>query len=50
MGEKQFTEIDFENPSALFVIEDMLKGLIGGLFLFNPYFNTVLILLHHKIH
>jgi len=40
MSEREYKEINFENPSKLFVIEDMLKGLIGGPFLFNPYFKT----------
>jgi ubiquinone/menaquinone biosynthesis C-methylase UbiE len=36
----EFKERDFEHPSALFVLEDMLKGLIGGPLLYNPYFKT----------
>ena len=40
MGVKKTVKMDFENPSVLFVLEDILKGLIGGPFLFNPYFKT----------
>ena len=40
MAKYEFKEVDFENPSALFILEDMLKGLIGGPLLYNPYFKT----------
>jgi ubiquinone/menaquinone biosynthesis C-methylase UbiE len=40
MGEYKYKQIDFDNPSALFVFEDVLKGLIGGPLLYNPYFKT----------
>ncbi len=40
MNEYEYKQIDFENPSALFVLEDVLKGLIGGPFFYNPYFKT----------
>jgi len=40
MSAYKFEERDFEHPSALFVIEDMLKGLIGGPLLYYPYFKT----------
>lgn len=40
MSEYGFKQVDFENPSALFVLEDMLKGLIGGPLLYAPYFKT----------
>jgi len=36
----EFKEYDFEHPSILFVLEDMLKGLIGGSLLYYPYFRT----------
>ena len=36
----EFKERDFEHPSALFVLEDALKGLIGGPLLYYPYFKT----------
>lgn len=39
-SEYGFKQVDFENPSALFVLEDILKGLIGGPLLYNPYFRT----------
>lgn len=30
MSNYEFKERDFEHPSTLFVLEDVLKGLIGG--------------------
>jgi ubiquinone/menaquinone biosynthesis C-methylase UbiE len=36
----EFKEQDFEHPSVLFVLEDMLKCLIGGFLLYNPHFRT----------
>ncbi len=41
MGEYKYKQIDFDKPSALFVFEDILKGLIGGPLLYNPYFKTL---------
>ena len=38
--EHKFKQVDFEKPSALFLLEDVLKGLIGGPLLYNPYFET----------
>ena len=40
MSEYQFKQVDFEHPSCLFVLEDMVKGLIGGLLFYKPYFRT----------
>jgi len=40
VSDYDFKERDFEHPSALFVLEDMLKGLIGGHLLYYPYFRT----------
>ena len=40
MSHYEFKEYDFEHPSILFVLEDMLKGLIGGSLLYYPYFRT----------
>jgi ubiquinone/menaquinone biosynthesis C-methylase UbiE len=40
MGEYQFRRVDFENPSCLFILEDIVKGLIGGLLFYKPYFKT----------
>ena len=40
MSDYDFKEYDFEHPSILFVLEDILKGLIGGPLLYNPYFKT----------
>jgi len=39
-SEHKFRQVDFDNPSTLFVLEDMLKGLFGGPLLYNPYFKT----------
>jgi ubiquinone/menaquinone biosynthesis C-methylase UbiE len=40
MNEYEFKQVDFENPSALFFLEDILKGLIGGPLLYGPYYRT----------
>lgn len=40
MNDYEFKEYDFEHPSILFILEDILKGLIGGPLLYNPYFKT----------
>ena len=40
MSGHNFREYDFEHPSILFILEDKLKGLLGGLLLYNPYFRT----------
>jgi len=40
MSEYQFKQVDFENPSFLFVLEDMLKNLIGGMLFYNSYYKT----------
>jgi len=40
MSEYEFRQADFEHPSALFILEDILKGLIGGPLLYNPYYKT----------
>jgi ubiquinone/menaquinone biosynthesis C-methylase UbiE len=40
MNISEFKERDFENPSAMFSLEDALKGLVGGPLLYNPYFKT----------
>ncbi len=36
----KYTGYDFEHPSMLFVLEDKLKGLLGGPLLYSPYFKT----------
>jgi ubiquinone/menaquinone biosynthesis C-methylase UbiE len=41
MRTDEFKKRDFEHPSTLFVLEDALKGLIGGPLLYNPYFKTL---------
>jgi ubiquinone/menaquinone biosynthesis C-methylase UbiE len=40
MSEYKYKQIDFDNPSAMFVFEDILKSLIGGPLLYDPYFKT----------
>ena len=40
MSDDNFKQYNFEHPSALFVLEDKLKGLLGGSLLYNPYFKT----------
>ena len=40
MSDDNFKEYDFEHPSTIFVLEDKLKGLLGGPLLYNPYFIT----------
>jgi len=40
VNDYKFKERDFEHPSFLFVLEDILKGLIGGPLLYYPYFKT----------
>jgi len=40
MSNYEYKQIDFEHPSLLFVLEDKLKGVLGGPLLYNPYFKT----------
>lgn len=40
MSEHKFKQVDFERPSALFILEDRLKVLFGCAFFYNPYFRT----------
>ena len=40
MSNSEFKGYDFEHPSILFILEDKLKGLLGGPLLYNPYFKT----------
>jgi 2-polyprenyl-3-methyl-5-hydroxy-6-metoxy-1,4-benzoquinol methylase len=40
MGSYIYKQIDFEHPSFLFILEDKLKGLLGGPFFYNPYLKT----------
>jgi len=40
MSNCEFKKVEFEHPSILFVLEDMLKGLIGGPMLYNAYFSN----------
>jgi ubiquinone/menaquinone biosynthesis C-methylase UbiE len=40
MNEYEFKQVDFEHPSLLFILEDILKGLMGSPFLYKPYFGT----------
>jgi len=40
MTDYQYKELDWEHPSFLFVLEDLLKNLIGGPLLYGPYMKT----------
>ena len=40
MSDCKFKGYDFEHPSVLFILEDKLKGFLGGPLLYNPYFET----------
>jgi len=40
LSDSNFKQYDFEHPSSLFILEDKLKGLLGGPLLYNPYFKT----------
>jgi len=40
LSDNNFKQYDFEHPSILFILEDKLKSLLGGLLLYNPYFKT----------
>ena len=40
MSDNNFKQYDFEHPSILFILEDKLKSLLGGLLLYNPYFKA----------
>lgn len=37
MNNYEFKQNDFENPSFLFILEDILKSFLGGPLLYNPY-------------
>ena len=40
MADYEWKSVDFDHPSFLFVLEDILKGFIGGPVLYNSYFRT----------
>ena len=40
MSGYEFKQVDFDHPSSLFVLEDVLKGLLGGPLLYGPYIKT----------
>jgi len=40
MSDREFKRYDFEHPTALFILEDILKCIFGGLFFFTPYYKT----------
>jgi len=40
MSEHKFEMRDFEKPSFLFILEDIVKGFLGGLLLYNPFIKT----------
>lgn len=41
MNNHNLKQYDFEHPSRLFILEDRLKGLLGGPLLYRPYFKTL---------
>jgi ubiquinone/menaquinone biosynthesis C-methylase UbiE len=49
MSQYAFKQRDFEHPPLLFRLEDMLKGIIGGLLLYCPYFKTFGLMGNEKI-
>jgi ubiquinone/menaquinone biosynthesis C-methylase UbiE len=40
MDSYTYKQVDFEHPSFLFILEDKLKGLLGGPLFYNSYFKT----------
>jgi ubiquinone/menaquinone biosynthesis C-methylase UbiE len=40
MSEYQFKQVDFDHPSFLFVLEDILKGFLGCRFIYDPYIQS----------
>ena len=40
MDEYKFTQVDFDHPSLLFVLEDVLKGYLGCYLLYNSYIKS----------
>jgi ubiquinone/menaquinone biosynthesis C-methylase UbiE len=40
LNDHNFKGYDFEHPSILFILEDKLKGLLGGPLLYYPYYRT----------
>lgn len=40
MSDCEFKEHDFEHPSILFILEDKLKGLLGGPLFYTPYYRA----------
>jgi len=40
LNDSDFKQYDFEHPSVLFILEDKLKGLLGGVVLYGKYFKT----------
>ncbi|MBN2073784.1 MAG: class I SAM-dependent methyltransferase [Actinobacteria bacterium] len=40
MEDYEYKKVDFNNPSFMFTIEDMLKNMIGVPLFYNPYFKT----------
>src|SRR5271157_869526 len=35
-----FTKKDFDHPTAIFILEDTFKSLVGSFLIYNPYFKT----------
>ena len=40
MEDYEYKKFDFDNPSFMFIVEDMLKNIIGGPLFYEPYFKT----------
>ena len=40
MEDYEYKKVDFDNPSFMFIVEDMLKNIIGGLLFYKSYFKT----------
>lgn len=40
MSKCEFKQYDFEHPSKLFILEDLLKCFLGGTFFYKPYYRT----------
>ena len=40
MSDNDFKRYDFEHPCIRFILEDKVRGLLGGLLLYKPYFKA----------
>ena len=41
MAEYRYRPFDFDNPSKLFIIEDLLKDLLGGPLVYTKYYRSL---------